>query len=132
MTRTREENAADLAREEQWLQSLVPVYVAVTGEPTDHDDKAVPGVYLVEVEPDLTPEERTETALDIFHENCGISSLEDFTIVVYSAAGDLLPCMEDHEIGSFWAKGRWGDTLTDDRVPSAVKDAMQQKQAPTP
>jgi hypothetical protein len=132
MTRTREKNAADLAREQQWLESLVRVYVAVTGEPTHLDDEGVPGVYLVEVEPDLTEEEKADTALDIFHENCAISLPEDFNIDVFSESGNLLITFEKQETGTFCDRGRWGDQMSDERIPAAIKAAMRPNEPPAP
>ena len=121
MTRTREENAADLAHEEAWRDSLLPVYVVVTGEASEAEDESVPGVYLCHVEPSLTNEERSEVALDHFHQNIGIDCLDDFMITVVTADGDELPRMENYETGSKRSYGEFGDYLNDDDIPAAVK-----------
>lgn len=125
MTRTREENAADLAKEESWRNSLVTVYVAVTGKATVPDDEGVQGVYSVMVEPELSDEEKAEAALDHFHDNNGIEMLEDFDISVYDAHGNLLPRAENHENGSLLPRAEYGDQLNDDNIPAAVKSAME-------
>ena len=124
MTRTREENAADLAFEESWKASLVPVYVVVTGDASEPDDESVPGIYLCHVDPSLTSEERSEVALDHFHENIGIGCLDDFVIIAVTADGEELPRMGNYEPGSKRSYGEFGDHLNDDDIPAAVKAKM--------
>ena len=132
MSRTREENAADLAREEAWRESLIPIYVSVTGEASDPSDEGVQGVYSVIVDPELTQEEKTEAALDHFHDNNGIEVLDDFSIVVYDARGNILPTMEHHENGSLLGRAEYEGQLNDVDVPPAVKAAIESGKAPSP
>ena len=120
MTRTREENAADLAYEDERRSSLVPVYVVVEGEASEPADECVHGVYLCHVDPSLTAEQKAEVALDHFHENNGIDCLDDFEITVFDADGAEMPGMESYENGSLRSYGEYGDRLNDDAVPAAV------------
>lgn len=132
MSRTREENAADLAREEAWRKSLVATYVMVAGEASDQTDEGVQGIYSVTVDPDLSDEEKAEAALDQFHDNNGIEVLDDFSIVVYDAGGNLLPRMEHHENGSLLGRAEYWGQLNDDDIPAAVKVAIESRKAPAP
>jgi len=125
MTNTREENAAEMARDEARRASMVPVYVIVTGEPSDSDDYFTPGFYQINVDPDLTDEQKADTALDIFHDNNGIACLEDFTITVFDADGKTLSGAESHEHGSFWNHGEYiGDFDNPEHLPPAVQAAL--------
>lgn len=132
MSRTREENAADLAHEEAWRDSLVPIFVAVSGEASDPSDEGVQGVYSVMVDPALTEEEKAEAALDHFHDNNGVEVLDDFNIVVFDAEGKLLPRMERHENGSLLGRAEYEGQLNDVDVPSAVKAGIESVKAPSP
>jgi len=124
MTRTPEENAADSAYDEARLARLLPVYVVAQGDPSEREDQSVAGVYLVNVEPHLTEEQKAEAALDHFHDNVGIGCLDDFTIEVYDANGNLLPRMNDYDSGSLLAHAEYVDFVEGDKVPVAVRAAM--------
>lgn len=65
----------------------VDMYVKVEGEPSDTEDEAVAGTYLVGVDEDLPPEDRVSAVLDCFHEHVGIACLDDFQIAVFDGAG---------------------------------------------
>lgn len=120
MTRTREENAADLVRDGAWRETLLPVYVIVRGEASESEDEAVPGIYLCYVDPSLSDGERAEVALDHFHENNGIGCLDDFSIDVVDTDGNVLPRLDAYENGSRSAYGDYGDRLEDGDAPAAV------------
>lgn len=75
------------------------LYVVVSGRPSDPDDEGVAGVYLVSAtlpypmneagfvgEADLCSS-IAGAVLDEFHDNCGISTLDDFSIEVYTEGG---------------------------------------------
>lgn len=123
MSRTREENAADLMAEEAEREARVSVYVIVAGAPSNVDDGDVPGTYLVRVDPDLTSEEKAEAALELFHENNGIEVLDDFEIEVRAANGDLLPRMVGYEAGDLGSRGDYIDFYGDE-PPEAVRVAL--------
>ncbi len=63
------------------------LYVIVTGRPTCEEDEAVPGAYLVTVDPDLPEDRQADTALDVFHFKVGIEELDPFDIAVFDADG---------------------------------------------
>lgn len=109
-----------------------PIYVVVQGNATNLDDKDVPGVYLVEVDPSLSGEEKAEVALDHFHEKNGIAMLEDFDIAVFDASGTELPRMEAYDNGSLQRRGEYCGGLNDVDVPASVKAAMNGGRSPAP
>lgn len=123
MTRTREENASDLQKEQVRKDAMLPLFVVVVGDPTEPDDKDVPGVYLALVDRDLTPEQQAETALDQLHYNVVIACLDDFDIVVFTEEGTLLPRMENYDGGTLLDRGEFGDFVAMENVPERVKSA---------
>lgn len=81
----------------------------VDGEPTDPDDKndAVDGFYRIDIKPDTDPSLFDEVALEIFHNNVGISTLDDFNIYVVNSNGQAFAdqnndfnVREDHDLES--------------------------------
>jgi hypothetical protein len=131
MTRTREENAADLAREQAWLDSLVPIYIGIMGAPSHDDDRGVPGIYLAKVDPDLTVEKKVEAALEMFgQDGCHIECPDDFTIIVCDGKGNLLPRNTNlGEIGlrstpTAWNLGRFEGFVEPEDVPPVINNAL--------
>ncbi len=123
MPRTRDENARDEMQEQEIRTTRVPLYVIVNGEPTDEEDRDVPGVYRVAVDSDLSEEEMAETALDLFHEKNGISCLDDFEIRVVNAAGKELERTDNHESGSLLDRGEYLSHMNLTDLPKEVLES---------
>lgn len=68
------------------------VYIQVSGTPSDPEDRDVPGVYRMMFDRSCPGDVRTlaRSALDTFHENVPIATLDDFDIRISTAAGTLL------------------------------------------
>lgn len=132
MTKTREENAINEMLEAAQREARVPVYVIVTGEPSDSDDHFIPGYYHVQVDAGLTDEQKAEVALDHFHDNNAIACLDDFTILVIDADGKWLSQMEHYENRSLM--DRHGEYIGDfddlSHLPSAVQAALNLHSGP--
>lgn len=67
---------------------------------TDAEDEGVEGLYRVHFNADvsaLTKEKQASIALDIFHTDIGISTLDDFAITVVEENGKAVAQDEDHE-----------------------------------
>jgi len=132
MTKTREENALDEMHEAAVKEARVPVYVIVTGEPSDSDDHFIPGFYLVQVDSDLTDEQRAEVALDHFHDNNVIACLDDFTIRVIDVEGKWLSQMERYDNRSLMERGEYlGDFDDLSHLPEAVRAVLGEPSGPT-
>lgn len=133
MTRTREENAADLAREEAEKAARTAVYTVVKGTPSTSADRDVPGIYSALVDTDLPDAMKAEVALEHFQENNGIECLDDFEISVHLADGSPLPTplprLELHEPSSLWVRGQYGD-FVGDCAPEPVQAVFEYRDAP--
>jgi hypothetical protein len=102
------------------LEDLKPIYIIVTGEPSDDEDETVPGIYVVGVSKELTSGDQREAVLDQFHLHIGISVLDDFEIEVVDETGKELDVIEEYESGSLEGEADfWGD-INEDDAPAAV------------
>jgi len=72
------------------LAGRVRLYVIAEGTAGDREDQGVPGVYGVEVDAGLDAGDRASAALDIFHENVAVGTLDSFTFSVADGDGNRL------------------------------------------
>jgi hypothetical protein len=103
----------------------VPVWVAVSGEPSDSEDQDVPGIYLVLVDASLSDGEKAGAALDEFHDSIGIEVLDDFAIRVFADDGRRLEQGEDYVERSKQHLARFCGSCGDDELPEAVLEAIE-------
>ena len=102
-------------------------FVSVTGEPTDPEDHVVPGLYAVEiddtVDPDddpIAPGQIAGAVLDSFHDHIAIGMLDDFEICVLDDEGNQIDQDEDYEEGSLEYLTEFLGSVEGDDVPAAV------------
>jgi hypothetical protein len=100
------------------VKSRIPVFIKVAGTPSDAEDAAVPGCYLVKVDDDLAEEDRATAALDIFHEHVAIGCLEDFAISAFDELGNSLA--EKDEAASYTLGSRGEFCGAVDAVPAPL------------
>lgn len=97
------------------------VYVIVEGEPSEVEDEGVPGIYEIEVDPELDEGQSSEAALDVFHDHVGIEMLDDFDISVVNEDGVALPRLDKYESGSLSMHAEYlGQTPNDPRRPASA------------
>lgn len=85
---------------------MTPIFIKVTGTPSEEADRHIPGFYCVNVN-DRVPDDRIVTAAkDVFHANVAIECLDDFEIVFFDADGIEAVEPDDACGGSLaWEKG---------------------------
>lgn len=105
---------------------MTDAYVIVSGTPSDAEDAEIPGVYLVQVKEEAPADLVEETALEAFHQNIGIATLDDFDIRVVDAQGNPFPdqagdaSTRDTQPLESW--GEFGGSLNPGDVPFAMPD----------
>lgn len=85
---------------------MTPIFIKVTGTPTDEEDVDVVGHYRIDVQ-DHVPADRIVTAAkDVFHANIAIACLDDFDIATFDATGAVVEEPDGADTGSLeWEKG---------------------------
>jgi len=99
------------------MKKSISVYICVSGAASDEEDEGVQGVYLTKVDADLDPALYASAALDTFHEHCGISVLDDFSITAVDESGSPLDepvGQESYELGQ---KAEYCGPLNSEDVP---------------
>ena len=91
------------------------VYVRAVGTPTSEDDSNVAGVYLVDVDNDVAVEHLGSAALDIFHSDVAVETLDDFEFTVHDADGKIIE-VSDSENYEFSDRGSVCSIPTPDGV----------------
>lgn len=84
---------------------MTPIFIKVTGTPSEDADRHIPGYYCVNVH-DRVPSDRIVTAAkDVFHANIAIECLDDFEILLVDADGIEVVEPDDGYDGSLaWEK----------------------------
>ena len=108
------------------------VYICVTGDATDSEDEAVPGVYEIAIDDseniDLSDPDHqnavAKAALDCFHSKIAIGTLDDFQITVLLEDGTTLS--EDAVPSQLELTAHLDGAIDPDSAPAAVREAFNQ------
>jgi len=99
------------------MKKSVPIYICVSGTASDEEDEGVQGVHLTMVDADLDTAFYASAALDTFHEHCGISVLDDFSITAVGENGSPLDEPEDQESYELGHRAEYCGQLNSEDVP---------------
>lgn len=108
------------------------VYICVTGDATDSEDEAVPGVYEIAIDDseniDLSDPDHqnavAKAALDCLHSKIAIGTLDDFQITALLEDGSTLS--EDAVPSQLELTAHLDGAIDPDSAPAAVREAFNQ------
>lgn len=107
------------------------LYVKVEGEPTEAEDRQVPGVYLIEVDETVPAERHASAALDIFHAHLTIGMLDDFTCAVFNQDGEQMAEPADAKDYQFKDNGGLVGVVAEADLPAAMRGISPDRTGPT-